>query len=212
MSYLGRKLLKGLRRTKSMWDLSDDEPILKRIWSTLYLSDTLDPIFQVYYSIRSFFSNVKRLIEYSPIVWNHRNFDYGYVLQFQIKLYENLYNGCYVKGHHVFKKKEALKLRTVINLMKRLHADEYDNQYFNYFDEKYGKTNIYFKKIEGSEDKPGGPWSTMHSTREDKMNDKQKALYISERKRFWKLEEILRKQDLELLGKYITKYSKLWWD
>jgi hypothetical protein len=44
------------------------------------------------------------------------------------------------------------------------------------------------------------------------MNEAEKKAYLNERKRMWALEESQRKQDLELLGKYIAKYSRKWWD
>lgn len=211
MSRLGRKLIRGLREGRSVWELYKNKPLHKRLWAAIYHSDILDPLFNIYYSVVSFIKNVKRLIEYAPLVWQHRNWDYGFVLKFQKKLYEDLYKGCYVDGCHVFKKKEAQKLKTVIALIDRLHKDEYDHWHYDYLDKKFGKEKIGFEPIPGTENKPGGPYSRMTS-RADNMNEEQKKIYITERKRMWALEEAQRKQDMELLAKLVTRQSRKWWD
>jgi hypothetical protein len=216
MSRLGRKLIKSLRSAVaediSTWSLYKDKPFFKRLGMVMYTSDLLDPLFKIYYSIDTFIDNVLRLIEFAPLVWRHRNWDYGFVLKFNVKLHELLYKGIFKDGHHIFTKNDTRKLQTVINLYKRIYEDKYDDWQYDYLDKKYGKSEIYFTKIEGTENKPGGPYSTMGSTREDIMTPEQKAAYISERKKMWKLEEYQKKQDLELLGKYIAKYSNKWWD
>jgi len=216
MSRLGRELLKGLRSAVAedvgTWQLYKDEPFFKRLSKVLYTSDLLDPFFKVYYSIDTFIANIARVLKYAPLIWRHRNWDHGFVLKMNIQLYEDLYKGCYVDGNHIFKKSEARKLRTVINLLKRLSEDNYDEWQYDYLNKKYGESEFYFTKIAGTEDKPGGPYSTMQSTRDDRMTPAQREAYIKERKAMFQLEEYQRKQDLKLLGQYIAKYSQKWWD
>jgi hypothetical protein len=216
MSRLGRSFLKSLRGAASegrgTWQLYKDKPLLERISMVIYTCDLLDPLFKTYYAVDTFFANVKRLIEFAPLVWRHRNWDYGFVLKFNIKLHELLYKGIFKDGHHVYTKNDTRKLQTVINLYKRLYEDQYDNWHYDYLDKKYGKSEIYFTKIAGTEDKPGGPYSTMSSTREDRMTQAQKDAYIADRKAIFQFEEYQRKQDLDLLGKYISRYSRKWWD
>lgn len=216
MGKLGRSLIKSLqqatREGKSTWELYKDKPFWFRVQRVLYTCDLLDPVFDVWYYILKIKHNCERLIEYAPLVWEHRNWDYGFVQQFEIKLYEDLYKGCFVEGNHVVNPKEAQRLRTVIALLKRLHADDYDSWHYGWLEKKYGKDRMYFRKIPGTENRPGGPYSTMGSTREDRLSEAQKQAYLKDRKAMWALEEYQRKQDLELLGKYIAKYSRKWWD
>jgi hypothetical protein len=216
MGKLGRGLIKSLRRAtaegKSTWNMYKDKPFFERVSSVLYTCDLLDPVFDAYYSVDTFIANCKRLIEYAPLVWHHRNWDYGFVIKFQIKLFENLHKGCYKEGHHVFSKAQERRLLTVIELLKRLDRDDYGGWHRDYLDKKYGESDIYFKKIPGTENRPGGPYSTMDSTREDRLSKKELEAYNKDRKRLWKLEEFQEKQDMELLSKYIAKYYKKWWD
>jgi hypothetical protein len=216
MGRLGRGLIKALREAtsegKGTWALYKDEPFWSRVSKVLYTCDILDPVFDAYYSFDTFIANCKRLVEYAPLVWKHRNWDYGFIIRFQIKLYENLHKGVYKEGHHVFSKSEERKLLTVIELLKRLEKDDYVSWSSDYLTKKYGEDDFYFKRIPGTEKRPGGPYSTMGSTREDRLDIKRKEAYNKDRKRLWKLEELQEKQDMELLQKYIVKYSKKWWD
>lgn len=214
MGRLGRSLIKSLRSinsdAKNTWDLFKDKPLKERIYMVLYTCDALDPVFDVYYSIRSFISNIRRLIEYAPIVWQHRNWDYGFILRFNAKLHEDLYKGCYVEGHHVYTKSEARRLKAVIALYKRLEDDSYGDWHHDYLEKKYGESDIYFPQV--TDGTTGRTYTTMRNRREDILTPEQQKQYDKDRKRLWALEEYQRKADLELLGKYIAKYSKKWWD
>lgn len=216
MGRLGKKLIKSLREAtregKSTWEMYKDKPFFERLSKVLYTCDLLDPVFDVYYSIMTFIHNCQRVIEFIPLIWQHRNWDHGFVLKFNIKLYEDLYKGCFVEGHHVVNPKEARRLRVVIGLLKRIAEEEYVPWQYDYLENKYGPDKCYFKRIPGTENKPGGPYSRFGSRREDRLTDKQKIQYNKDRKRLWALEEYQMKQDLEMLGKYIAKYSRRWWD
>lgn len=206
MSKIGRMLVRSLSEGKSVWTLYKDKPLYKRLYSTLYHMDIFDGLFNVYYAIRNFCHNVARLVEYAPLVWRHRNWDYGRVLTFQKKLYQDLYKGCYVNGNHVFSKSQARKLKVVIGLLGRLEDDEYCNWQYDYLNDKYGKNDFIFTPIEGT------THSALTFTRDEKMTKEQKKAYIKERKAIWALEELQRKQDLALLHKLIEKHHRQWWD
>src|SRR4030067_3770003 len=102
MSKLGRMLIKSLREAasegKGTWQLYKDKPFFERVMSVLYTCDLLDPLFKAYYSIDTFIHNVLKLIEFAPLVWRHRNWDYGFVLKFNIKLHELLYKDIFKAG------------------------------------------------------------------------------------------------------------------
>lgn len=206
MSKMGRMLVRSLSEGKSVWSLYKDKPLYKRLYSTLYHMDIFDGLFNVYYAIRNFCRNVARLIEYAPLVWRHRNWDYTKVFTFQKKLYQDLYKGCYEEGNHVFKKHEARKLKVVIGLLGRLEADEYCVWQYRYLENKYGKNEFIFTPIEGSTS------SRLTFSRDERMTKEQKALYVKERKAIWELEALQEKQDMQLLHKLIEKNYKRWWD
>lgn len=212
MSKIGRMLTRSLISNKDIWVLYKKEPFLKRVIKVIYFMDILNPVFEFYYSVINFFDSCKRLIEYAPLIWNHRNWDYGFVLKFDKKLYEDLYKGCFVNGNATHSNKEKRRLKVVIALLDRIHKDEYLESHRNYFDRIYGPNNYYFRTVPGTASRPGGPYSTIHSTREDKFTPEQKEQYYKALRRLHKHENYQIKQDLELLGKYISRYSRKWWD
>lgn len=211
MSELGRMLIKSLKKEDvSTWTLYKDKPLFERLRKVIYLSDILNPVLKSYYAAHSFITNCKRVIKYFPIVWKHRNWDYGFVLRFNIQLHEDLYKGCFVEGHHVYTKNDARKLKTVIELLKRLEAEDYSSGHDEYLDKKYGKSDIYFSKV--IDEKTERKYTTIKDRREDNMTPEQLEVYNKERMAIYKHEEYQRNEDFKLLGEYIRKYSKKWWD
>lgn len=211
MGRLGRTLIQKLHSSLSedvsTWKLYKNKPFFKRLSHVLYTSQLLNPFFDVYYKLNSFYNNICRVVEYAPIVWKHRNWDYGFILEFNKKLHEDLYKGVYEKGHHVFTKKDSRRLKTVIALYKRIHDDDYVTWSHDYLEKKYGRNEMVFEPID---DKKG--YSRLRFSLDEKLTPEQKKCYDRDRKALYKLEEIQRKQDLKLLGEYIAKYSRKWWD
>lgn len=159
-----------------------------------------------------FYENIKRVIKYLPVIWKHRNWDYGYIFRFQQKLHEDLYDGIYTNGHHLSSRKDKRTLKTIINLYKRLYEDNYAKWQYDYYNEKYGPNKMTFEPIAGSEDKPHGPYSRLRFSRDERITPEQKKLYNRDIKRFAEMEVMLRKQDLKMLGELLGRHSKKFWD
>lgn len=216
MSKLGRSLIKSLREAIgediSTWSIYKDEPFFKRLWKVVYISDFFSPILNVYNAVDTFVHNILRVVKYTPLIWRHRNWDYGFILKLNIELHEDLYKGCFIDGCHVVRPKDMRRLRTIINLYKRLEKDEYGDWQYEYLNKKYGKIDYYCTKVADTENKPGGPYSTLRDTRTDRLTKEQYAAYRKEQTILYKLEERQRNQDFEVLGKYIARYSKRFWD
>ena len=209
MSNVGRKLLQALQEDKSTWDLYKDKPFLTRVSKVMYTSELLDPMFKVYYSIRAFINNVKRLIEYAPIVWRHRNWDHGYVLEFNKKLYEDLYKGCFLEGNHVVESKDVKAIKAVIALFDKLHKDEYEDKVYKIIEKKYGKSKFYFPK---KKDSNGREYTSFGNKRDEAMSPKQLEKMNKERNDLWKQAAKEKQQDYVLLGKLLGKYGDRFWD
>lgn len=178
----------------------------------VYLNDKLDPIFDLYYKVLSFYKNCKRLIEYAPLVWHHRNWDYGFILRFNKKLHEDLYKGMFIEGSGFSDESKRKQLKIVIELFDRLEKDKYEDIAHNLLDRKYGQSYFKTLKIEGSESKPGGPWYKMIDTRTESMSASEKLKYHKDHARAFKEADNKRRIDTELLYTYIAIYSKKWWD
>lgn len=84
-------------------------------------------------SIRRFFFNIKRLIQWSRILWNNFDFDYQYLLEiisFKLKFMEKYFREC---GHTTTSLQEATEMKELIIILDRLIAEDYsENPYGKY--------------------------------------------------------------------------------
>lgn len=148
-----------------------------------------------------------RLYEFIPIIWKHRDWDYSYILDFNAYLHQRLYKGLYVNGHHEFTKYDTRKLKTVIELYKRLGDEEnYDLFATDTIDRiygppEYGRTEFDLKHF-----------LTVHNVRYERLTPEQKVIYNRLNKHFYKQAEKKMQDDMKLLHKLIQKKHRKWWD
>lgn len=166
-------------------------------------------IFKPYYFLRNLYYQIQTVIEFLPHIWSHRDWDYAYILQFNYMLHKRLYKAVYEEGYGVSTRQERNRLKVVIELYKRLHDENYDDLVDYECTRRFGPNDIYFTKME---DAHGRRFTTLGSTREDRMTESEKASYFKFKKAMYEKAQKLRQDDFELLGKYITKYSKKWWN
>lgn len=209
MGKLGRSIIKGLEEIAGTTKLHKNKSLWYRITTVFYTSRLLDPVFDKYYSLVGFIKNVKRVIEFIPYVWKHRDWDYSFILQFNHMLHKRLYKAIYVEGHHLYTPKQARRLQAVIELYKRLYEDRYSESIEMLATERFGPENYYFKPVT---EVNGRTYISLGSTREDRLDKETIKKYIIFRKSQLKLARKLRKQDLLLLRDLITKYEDTWWD
>lgn len=187
----------------------------KNIIYAFYISGFSDPIFKFYYSIYNFFKKCKTIIEFLPIIWGHQDWDYSYIFKFNVYLHKRLYRGIYEDGHHIVKKSDKKALKAIIELYDRLSNDNniQEDKRMRYFNQKWFKTDeteLEFKEVVDKQ--TGRIYSTLYSAAFDSLSAEDKIKYNKERKEFYKIDEKLEKQNLELLYKLITKKHKVFWD
>ena len=139
-----------------------------------------------------FYYNIKRIIEFIPYVWRHRDWDYSYILKFNAMLHKRLYKGIYTNGHHIYTEKQSRRLKAIINLYERLDADSYYD--YDAMEKKYGP--YVFTETGFGRSKP--------------IQDMD--VYKKDLKRYRDEETTRRNQDLSLLFYLINKYHTTFWD
>jgi hypothetical protein len=90
-------------------------------------------------------NNVKygilNLIKWFPVIWNDRNWDYFYANQIFIRKLElmrdHFYKENYVEGSRLC----GLRINTVINILKKVQADEYRTEYLEYYSHDFNINN-----------------------------------------------------------------------
>jgi len=102
--------------------------------------------------VKRFFKNIKKVIDFLPIIWKHEDYDYRfsielfkYSLQRQADFFEN------GETFSAYPKQTASRIRTAIALMEKVYDEEYVTQYFDTIENLYGETKYEFVPIEDGE-------------------------------------------------------------
>ena len=156
------------------------------------------------FNIKDRFRNIKygvqNLVIWLPVIWKDRWWDSYYIYPILHKKLSLIEKATREHGVHVDAEKDADKIRKCVLLLERIMADEYMEESLKYHDEKWGETIMDFK---------GGGVLFKHE------NVKTKKDEIEERKSFKSAmvhEENMRKQDIDLLFKMMSKHIQTWWD
>ncbi len=150
---------------------------------------------------------IKNLIEWFPIIWNDRNWDYSYIylmMRHKLHLTEQLIR---IHGMHIHHKQDADGIRKCVLLLDRLIADEYHENVMKPHHKKWGEGKLNFHDLE---DEPDMCELTIDypnvNTKEDKIQEGKDF------KHFVKMEQNLRQQDLDMLFNTMAKKIQSWWD
>lgn len=142
------------------------------------------------YIIKNFFKKIKQLIDFAPIVWKHEDWDYTYILTFNIFLLERLRSSVFEKGLHLPAKHDERKLKTVIELLKRISDDE------KYYEEL---SLLYNKYVQG-----GLSLENINQPKPDRLT-RELSYFRAKAKQKQELEQ-------QLLFKLLKTQGRKWWD
>lgn len=159
------------------------------------------------YPIRRKYQQIKRVIDFLPIIWNGFDFDYIYSIQLFRKQLERqakfMESG---KSYSVNAKQDALKIRTAIRLMDKVYNDDYTTEWVDKIKEKYGndvldweweetdfESELFYHRYKFES------WENADEIREEKI----KLIRESTTK---------QKRAHKLLWDFIEHNIKFWWD
>lgn len=146
-------------------------------------------------SIYHFGERIQRIIAYIPILWKVFDFDWSsilIILKFQLSRVRRSIE----KGYHSKRsiRRDSKRIRTCELLIDRILAD-------SYIDKEYDALSAKYKHLRGEF---GLNWREGISEKVQKEYHDQ-FLILSTK------ENMMQKQDLDLLGKYFSKYLRCWW-
>ena len=158
----------------------------------------IEKIHDFYYNITQGVSN---LFKWRKVIWNDRNWDDNYIfriLQFKFENMEKFFNSD--KAYSARAKKDAKRIMTAKNLCKRIVENNYlSNALIDYY-KKYG--NDFKWEFEPCKDKSN--FSTLIDKRaEEEQKSFSKAGDHS---------DLMEKQDIDYLFKFLNKHIQSWWD
>lgn len=213
MGRLFRKLKRGLSEAQDTYDIKRKKlPWYKAAWEAFYLSDLFDVLSKPYYTVNSFYNKCRTVIEFLPIVWEHKDWDYGYIFKLNVYLHQRLYKGLYVKGLGRGTKQAKRGLIAVTELYKRLHEEDVARAHWDAFYKKWNREGDDFFIFKTKTDANGRKSTYLVDPVEEWATPDQIVQYQKERKALYKFEKEHQKRHVELLNKLIAKNYQGWWD
>jgi len=159
------------------------------------------------YPIRRKYQQIKRVIDFLPIIWNGFDFDYTYSIQLfkkqlerQAKYFES------GKSYSERADQNVSRIRTAIRLMDKVYDEEYSTEWPDILREKYGDDVLDWDWEETSQ----GSGLSYHRWKFETWDNAEEI-------RQMKLDliskgEAKQKNAEELLWKFIGHNIRYWWD
>lgn len=159
------------------------------------------------YKIKQFFKNIKRVIDFIPILWRHRDYDYRhsinlfkYSLQRQADFFES------DRAYSADARQYASRIRTAIRLMDKVYDEEYGLAYIDLIDGLYGKTHFDFVKIENTNS------YSLEIRNELAVDDKHQEEINEVRNEMMKYCQDKQERAHRILWQFVERNIKNWWD
>ena len=159
------------------------------------------------YWFRRKVDQIKRVIDFLPIIWKGYDFDYRYsidLFKHSLKRQADFMESDY--AHTMSAPRHAKEIRTFIKLLDKVYEEEYAMEYHDKMEELYGKHTFDFVEID-TKDENGDPYYTLESSYENQTEETNEV----ETKL---LRESIKKQNKahRILWSYLEHKIQGWWD
>jgi hypothetical protein len=159
------------------------------------------------YFFRRKYEQVKRVIDFLPMIWNGFDFDYNYSLELFKKSLERqakLFESDNLNSDR--SKQNASRIRTAIQLMDKVYNEDYGAEWIDILEKKYGSNVLDF----WFEDTGEGDGSTFLRLEYEKW-DNSKEIEEVQKKLLSESRE-KEKRAHKLLWDFIEHNIQYWWD
>ena len=154
---------------------------------------------------------IKRVADFLPIIWKGYDWDYRYAVElFQHQLKRSA-NEIEKNGMHVGNHNTASRIRTAVELMEKVYDEEYQFEYINKIEEKYGKSSFDFQET-GDLDKNGDPYYEAVEKFEEDYTQEELAIIEEEKNEAMWAARAKQKKAHRILWQYIEHNIQHWWD
>ena len=161
----------------------------------------------IIYFLRQKYNQIKRTIDFLPLIWNGFDFDYAYALGLFQKQLERQAKFMESDSAHTLRAKQnASKIRTAISLMDKVYDDEYGMEWMDKINKKYGEGVLDWE----FEDTGKGDGSTYLKYKYEKWHNANKIK--EDLSKFTKESREKQKRAHKILWDYIEHNIQGWWD
>ena len=153
------------------------------------------------------YRQIKRVIDFLPIIWKGFDFDYRYSIEvFRKQLQRQATFLESDKAYSLSSKTNAQKIRTAIRLMDKVYDEEYATEYMTQIDKLYGTTHYEFVDKDGEELYKMKVWNenAVDEKHQKEINEVRHQMFLRSKDR--------QKRAHKLLWSYIEHNILKWWD
>ena len=164
------------------------------------------------YWIKRKIRQIKRVIDFLPIIWNGFDFDYRYSIELFRKQLER--QAKFLESDRAMTlsaKTNAQKIRTAIKLMDRVYDDYYGTEYQSKIDKLYGTTHYDFVETDKL-DKWGEPHYVIKLWNENAVDEKHQQEINEVRHQMMLDSRDKQRKAHKLLWDFIEHNIQKWWD
>lgn len=164
------------------------------------------------YWIKRKYRQIKRVIDFFPLIWNGFDFDYIYGIELFRKQLERLADELESdRANTLSAPIKAQKIRTAIRLMDKVYDDYYSFEHYDILEKMYGKHKFNF--VETDElDSNGDPYYKMKSTWELAVDMKHNEDIERVCNEMSIVGREKQKRAHKLLWDFIEHNIQSWWD
>ena len=163
------------------------------------------------YWLKRKWRQIKKTLDFIPLIWNSYDFDYRYSIDLFKKHLEYQALEMESRGRLEYSNVNAQKIRTAIKLMEKVYDEEYAHQYMNTIDKLYGRTHYDFVELE-EKDKRGEPLYRLELRNEGAMDEEHQKKIDEHRTELMKNGLEKQKRAHKLLWDFIEHNIQRWWD
>lgn len=167
---------------------------------------------KIKYWFKRKWSQIKRVIDFLPLIWKGYDWDYHYAIElFQYQLKRIADHIGSDKAWALENKQTASRIRTAVELMDKVYNEEYGMEYYNVIEKKYGKSNFEFIETGDFDDK-GDPYYTMEIRYENDYTEEELELIDEEKRQLVLESRDKQKRAHKILWNFVEHNIQRWWD
>ena len=159
------------------------------------------------YFFRRKYRQIERVIDFLPVIWKGFDFDYTYSIQLfkkqlerQAKYFES------GKSYSERADQNVSRIRTAIRLMDKVYDDEYEMEWIDKIEERFGKEALDWE----FEDTGDGTGSSFITQKYQNWDNAEEITVV--KREFVKQSREKQKRAEKLLWEFIGHNIRYWWD
>ena len=164
------------------------------------------------YWFRRKWRQIKRVVDFLPIIWKGYDWDYHYAVElFQHQL-KRTAKEIRTNGNNIDKKNVASRIETAVEFLEKVYEEEYAFEYMRKIEETYGPSRIEIRELDEIDNQSKWITSEMIDVYEREYTEQELQLIEDEKDNLRNESFAKQKKAHKLLWNYIEHNIERWWD